>query len=281
MEGKAIIAMYGNAARDILRSAAPGGLSPGSALDLAEVEAKYQSVAARLDVNEPDVLAVYKALLACRREYLRVHEWRREGCDKKCAPWYHSFQSKSFRPIATPSRKPGNISEPGEAIRKPSVPTGWWSVVGKHGKTVKILEEEAAPSKCLQALHNATSQLELRLRPGWRWQWRLGQPCPRYRQHGTGRRSPARRYTQSLTDRLSASRCSMRHKRTQYERLRTARSAEDLRKTLCHRSRGEASGRRCLRRGVFRLSVDPLAARTPALILALATVAVPPGRTHL
>ena len=150
MEGKAIIAMYGNAARDILRSAAPGGLSPGSALDLAEVEAKYQSVAARLDVNEPDVLAVYKALLACRREYLRVHEWRREGCDKKCAPWYHSFQSKSFRPIATPSRKPGNISEPGEAIRKPSVPTGWWSVVGKHGKTVKILEEEAAPSKCLQ-----------------------------------------------------------------------------------------------------------------------------------
>ena len=86
MEGKAIINMYGNAARDILRSAAPGGLPPGSALDLAEVEAKYQSVAARLDINEPDVLAVYKALLASRREYLRVHEWRREGCDNKCAP---------------------------------------------------------------------------------------------------------------------------------------------------------------------------------------------------
>ena len=41
MEGKAIINMYGNAARDILRSAAPGGLPLGSALDLAEVEAKY------------------------------------------------------------------------------------------------------------------------------------------------------------------------------------------------------------------------------------------------
>ena len=32
-------------------------------------------------------------------------------------------------------------------------------------------------------------------------------------------RSPARRYTQSLTDRLSASRCSMRHKRARHERL--------------------------------------------------------------
>ena len=50
-----------NAVRDILRSAAPGGLPLGSALDLAEVEAKYQLVAARLDINEPDVLAVYKA----------------------------------------------------------------------------------------------------------------------------------------------------------------------------------------------------------------------------
>ena len=152
-------------------------------------------------------------MLASRREYLRVHEWRREGCDNKCAPWYRLFQSKSCWPIKTPSRKRGNISEPGEAISTPSVPTGWWSVVGKHGKTVRIerpskrrprtrkaeeppesiwaLEEAAAPSKCLQALHNATSQLELRLRPGWRWQWRLGQPCPRYRQHGTGRRSVA------------------------------------------------------------------------------------------
>ena len=44
-------------------------------------------------------------------------------------------------------------------------------------------------------------------------------------------RSPARRYTQSLTDRLSASRCSMRHKRARHERLRTARSAAEARVT--------------------------------------------------
>ena len=61
----------------------------------------------------------------------------------------------------------------------PSVPAGWWSVVGKHGKIVKYerpskrrprtrkveeppesiwaLEEAAGPSKCLRALYDATS----------------------------------------------------------------------------------------------------------------------------
>ena len=66
-----------NAVRDILRSAAPGGLPLGSALDLAEVEAKYQLVAARLDINEPDVLAVYKA-------YRLVPGTRQNGCNKGC-----------------------------------------------------------------------------------------------------------------------------------------------------------------------------------------------------
>jgi len=71
---------------------------------------------------------------------------------------------------------------PQMSVSKRSLPTGWWSVVGKHGKTVKFerpskrrprtrkaeavpesiwaLEEAPAPSKCLQALHTATSRHE-------------------------------------------------------------------------------------------------------------------------
>ena len=71
---------------------------------------------------------------------------------------------------------------PQMSVSKRSLPTGWWSVVGKHGKTVKFerpskrrprtrkaeavpesiwaLEEAPAPSKCLQALHTAMSRHE-------------------------------------------------------------------------------------------------------------------------
>ena len=50
----------------------------------------------------------------------------------------------------------------------------------------------------------------------------------------------------------------------------------------CHCSRGEASGRRCLRCGVFRLPVDPLAARTRLLHALAGTHATPHthARTH-
>ena len=76
-EGAALLSKGGKAVDEILGSEAHLPLS--AALDLSGMRGKYGSVASRLKLNEPDLLACYKHMLASRRTYLKLGERQREA----------------------------------------------------------------------------------------------------------------------------------------------------------------------------------------------------------
>ena len=77
-EGAALLSKGGKAAGEILDSEAQGCLPLGAALDLSDMRGKYASVVSHLKLNEPNLLACYKHMLASRRAYLKLGE-RREA----------------------------------------------------------------------------------------------------------------------------------------------------------------------------------------------------------
>ena len=78
-EGAALLSKGGKAVDEILGSEAHLPLSAAAALDLSGMRGKYGSVASRLKLNEPDLLACYKHMLASRRTYLKLGERQREA----------------------------------------------------------------------------------------------------------------------------------------------------------------------------------------------------------
>ena len=158
--GSLVIARCAQAASELVARLEAGGCGLcyrlEAALTLSTIEADYESVRSQFKLNEPELLKAYRGVLACKRAYLAVHARRREAepamgfsqsvgagagyshvtyredkRDTKCASLYILSPNETFL-LPTLSRLPG------EAISTPSVPTGWWSVVGKHGKTIKI-----------------------------------------------------------------------------------------------------------------------------------------------
>ena len=91
--GAALLSKGSKAAVEILGSEAKGCLPLSAALDLSDMRDKYASVASQFKLNEPDLLASYRHMLASRRAYLKQGERRCEAD--------HAGQSTSHRGAAT------------------------------------------------------------------------------------------------------------------------------------------------------------------------------------